>query len=62
MIHAGVGERQINSILSELNIPPVSHCMLDSRRKEIGKAVEEVADNSMFEAIQEEITMKNENR
>ncbi|KAH3795261.1 hypothetical protein DPMN_148810 [Dreissena polymorpha] len=55
MVHAGVGVRQINSILSTINIPAVNHTMLIRRQNEAGQAVEEVAKSSADTFLQEEV-------
>ncbi|KAH3801145.1 hypothetical protein DPMN_154791 [Dreissena polymorpha] len=55
MVHAGVGVRQINGILSTLNIPAVNHTMLIRRQNEAGQAVEEVAKSSADTFLQEEV-------
>ncbi|XP_052212333.1 uncharacterized protein LOC127831382 isoform X2 [Dreissena polymorpha] len=55
MVHAGVGVRQINSILSTLNIPAVNHTMLIRRQNEAGQAVEEVAKSSADTFLREEV-------
>ncbi|XP_062581909.1 uncharacterized protein LOC134243696 [Saccostrea cucullata] len=60
IVHVGIGATQVNSLLSELNIPPVSHAMLDKRQKEIGRAVEDIAAESMSDALQKELEMMNE--
>ncbi|CAG2194346.1 unnamed protein product [Mytilus edulis] len=49
-IDLGLGEHQINGLLSILNIPTVSHCMIDSRIREVGDVIESVADQSMEES------------
>ncbi|XP_077991796.1 uncharacterized protein LOC144446003 [Glandiceps talaboti] len=54
MIHAGIGERQLNSLLSSLNIPPVNHRTLKKREREIGKVIEEIAVTSTTSALIEE--------
>lgn len=61
MINAGVGGRQINSILTSLNIPPVSEPTLRSRQKEIGPVIELVAEDSIENSIAEEIRLTEEN-
>ncbi|KAH3823175.1 hypothetical protein DPMN_124974 [Dreissena polymorpha] len=58
MVHAGVGVRQINSILSTLNIPAVNHTMLIRRQNEAGQAFEEVAKSSADMFLQEEVHLK----
>ena len=60
MIHTGLGEQQINGILAELNIPTVSHCMLDARQKEVGEVIETIAEDSMKEWMEKEISLTKE--
>ena len=55
MIHTGLGEQQVNGFLGQLNIPPVSHSMLDERQREIGEIMEFVAEESMREWKEKEI-------
>lgn len=55
MLHAGLGETQINSVLAAMNVPPVSHSMLDQRQREAGLAVENVAEQSINESLQKEV-------
>lgn len=56
MVHSGIGERQINNLLSTLNIPAVCHKTL-LRREEIGAAVNFVAQDSTERALKEEIDL-----
>ena len=57
MVHAGMGERQVNSFLSSLNIPAVSHKTLSARQEEMGDVVSNVARESTRAALNEEIMM-----
>lgn len=57
MVHSGIGERQVNSLLSTLNIPAVCHKTLSRRQKEIGAAVNFVAQDSTERALKEEIDL-----
>lgn len=57
MVHSGIGERQVNSLLSTLNIPAVCHKTLSRRQKEIGAAVNYVAQDSTERALKEEIDL-----
>lgn len=59
-IDLGLGEHQINGLLSILNIPTVSHCMIDSRIREVGDVIESVADQSMEEWTEKEKEMTRE--
>ena len=60
MVHTGLGEQHVNNFLGELNIPTVSHAMLDRRQIEVGEVIEEVAEESMKEWRQKEIEMTKE--
>lgn len=53
--HTGIGFAQINGILAELNIPPISKTLYDSRQEEVGLATESVAADSVQEALVEEV-------
>ena len=46
MVHAGMGERQVNSFLSSLNLPAVSHQTLSAPQNELGDVVSNVARDS----------------
>ncbi|CAG2232154.1 unnamed protein product [Mytilus edulis] len=59
-IDLGLGEHQINGLLSILNIPTVSHCMIDNRIREVGDVIESVADKSMEEWTEKEKEMTRE--
>ncbi|XP_053377685.1 uncharacterized protein LOC123543061 [Mercenaria mercenaria] len=54
LVHSGTGVTQLNSILGCLNIPNVTHSLAGRRLKESGKAIEEVALESLQEALEEE--------
>ncbi|CAC5417981.1 unnamed protein product [Mytilus coruscus] len=56
-INAGLGERQVNTLLSGLNIPPVSHCMMSARQKDVGVALQEVEKETVDQALCEEIEL-----
>lgn len=60
MLHAGIGTTQINSILTALNIPAVSHAVLDRRQKETGDALETLACKSTEEWMIEEQRLTSE--
>ena len=51
MINAGIGARQVTSLLSTLNIKAPHHSTLKIREREVGKALEEVALVSVDEAL-----------
>ncbi|CAG2214441.1 unnamed protein product [Mytilus edulis] len=59
-IDLGLGEHQINGLLSILNIPTVSHCMIDNRIREVGDVIESVADQSMEEWTEKEMTRESD--
>ncbi|XP_062588873.1 uncharacterized protein LOC134250528, partial [Saccostrea cucullata] len=56
-VNAGIGERQLNTLLSDLNIPPVSHTTLLARQRDVGIAFREMAKESTEKALQEEINL-----
>jgi hypothetical protein len=49
MLHAGIGEKKLEMLLSVLNIPPLSKTSLKISEREVGQAVEDVARNSCKE-------------
>ena len=53
-LHAGVGETHLKSILSAMNIPPMSRATFKAREREARKAVESVAKVSCEEVIRKE--------
>ena len=53
-LHAGIGETHLKSILSVMNIPPMSRASFKARERETGKAVEAVAKVSCEEIIANE--------
>ncbi|VDI27874.1 Hypothetical predicted protein [Mytilus galloprovincialis] len=55
LVHSGLGERQANSFLSELNIPAFSYKLVSARLREVGNVVEEVAKESTNEALEKEL-------
>ncbi|XP_063400480.1 uncharacterized protein LOC134685041 isoform X2 [Mytilus trossulus] len=61
-INAGLGERQVNTLLSGLNIPPVSHCMMSARQKDVGVALQEVAKETVDQALCEEVELTKRNK
>lgn len=54
MIHTGMNASQVKFFLAAINIPPVSGTVITNRMKEAGLSVEEIAKESMQEAISEE--------
>ena len=53
MLHAGMGATHVNALLSSLNIPPVHGDTLKARKREIGPAIEDIA-NTLCEHMLEE--------
>ncbi|XP_069102468.1 uncharacterized protein [Argopecten irradians] len=60
MLHTGIGATQVNSILTSLNIPAVSHAMLDRRQRETGSALEVLAKESAEEWREQEKRLTSE--
>lgn len=60
MIHAGIGEAKINTVLSCLNIPHVSHSMLDERQRETGAAIERIARKTTEKYVDKELHLTRE--
>ena len=54
MINSGIGESQLNNLLATVNLPIISSRCLKNREREVGKAIEEVAEDSCNTAIAEE--------
>ena len=48
MLHAGMGATHVNALLSSLNIPPVHGDTLKAREREIGTAIEDIANTSQW--------------
>ena len=61
MIDAGLGETQLNSFLTAMNIPDISTSLLKRQERVIGKAIEEVAEESCREnlRLEKELTIAN---
>lgn len=55
MLHIGIGETQLNNLLTTMNLPPITKSTLRKREREVGGAIEEVTKRSVSEALQEEI-------
>lgn len=60
MIHTGMNASQVKLFLAAINIPPVSGKVITNRMKEAGLSVEEIAKESMQEAISEERLLTHE--
>ncbi|XP_077863137.1 uncharacterized protein LOC144345911 [Saccoglossus kowalevskii] len=54
MLHAGIGERQLNNFLSTLNVPGIHHKSLKSREREVGAAIEKIANASVLQSLEDE--------
>lgn len=54
MIYAGLGERQVNHLLSAVNLPSVHHKTLKTHEREAGHFIEEVASQSIEAALADE--------
>ena len=53
-LNAGIGQTQVNSFFSCLNVPSVDHVTFKVREREVGKAIESVAEASCLESCSEE--------
>ena len=53
-LNAGIGQTRVNSLFSCLNVPSVNHVTFKVREREVGKAVESVAQASCLESCSEE--------
>ena len=54
ILHSGIGESDLNSLLSVLNLPQISHKSLKVREVEIGSIIETFANKSVDDALQKE--------
>ena len=52
MLHAGIGEQQVNHLLTTMNIKNIHHKSLKKHEREAGKYVEAVANQSVASALQ----------
>jgi len=59
MLDAGIGPAQLNTLLSALNIQPVSESLLKRHERVVGPFIEAVAADSCKEAIQLEKSLVN---
>jgi len=57
MVNAGIGEMQMNSVLSYLNLPTISSRTIKKREREIGSSIQAVAKQSCVDAVHEEIRL-----
>ena len=53
-LHIGIGQTQINNLLSTINIPRINISTFKKREREVGKATETLAKKSCKESIAEE--------
>ncbi|CAC5368323.1 unnamed protein product [Mytilus coruscus] len=60
MLHAGIVTTHINSLLTALNIPTVSHAMMDRRQRETCDALETLTNKSTEEWTIEELRLTSE--
>ena len=60
MIDAGVEETQVNTILSALNVAPISNATLKRYETVVGAGTEKVAAQSCSEALELEIALTKE--
>lgn len=57
LFDAGIGEAQINTILSAINVPTVTWALLKRYERIVGSAIEAVALESCQESVREEIAL-----
>lgn len=55
MYHTGIGPTQVNNFLSTLNLPSINVKTLRRRCEEIGEELENLAENSVKDALKEEV-------
>ncbi len=60
-LDAGIGETHLNTILTTMNIPPITHGTFKKREREVGLAVEKVAKRSCSEVLMKEKEYEIEN-
>jgi len=53
-LNAGIGHTHLSALTSALNIPQMNHVTFKAREREIGKAIEKVAEKSCLKAIEAE--------
>lgn len=56
MVHAGIGETQLNNLFSAMNVHCINHKTLKERENEIGKTIEDVVSVSEEKFLQEEVS------
>ena len=62
MIHAGMGPTHINALFTTMNHPAISETSLHDRMKEVGKAIEKVAQQSCNDTAAKERQLTAEKR
>lgn len=55
MLHASVGETNVNNLLAAINVPFVHHKTLKRREREAEKGLESLARKTVEDALREEI-------
>jgi hypothetical protein len=58
MCMSGIGERQLNTILSVMNLPGISAKSLKKREREVARSIIKVADETCIEAATMEKQME----
>jgi hypothetical protein len=58
MCMSGIGERQLNTILSVMNLPGISAKSLRKREREVARSIIKVADETCIEAATMEKQME----
>lgn len=56
MVHAGIGETQLNNLLSAMNVHCINHKTLKERENEIEKVIEDVVSVSEEKFLLEEVS------
>lgn len=56
MVHAGVGETQLNNLFAVMNVHCINHKTLKERENEIGKVIEDEVSVSEEKFLQEEVS------
>uniref|UniRef100_A0ABD2X077 Mutator-like transposase domain-containing protein n=1 Tax=Trichogramma kaykai TaxID=54128 RepID=A0ABD2X077_9HYME len=56
-VDAGIGETQLNALLTSMNIEPVSSSLLKRYERKVGKCIEKAAIESCSQSLEEEISL-----
>lgn len=56
MVHAGIGETQLNNLFAAMNVHCINHKTLKERENEIGKVIEDEVSVSEEKFLQEEVS------